>query len=70
VSFARRQTRERFTSDFAFAKPAPRVKAKPEPKKRKPIAWRSPKRIQREAVYGPFQEWLNGQGAFCVVCGT
>lgn len=70
MSFPKRQPRERFTVDFAFAKPAPRVKAKPEPKKRAPIAWHSAKRIEREAVFKPYQDWLHASGAQCVVCGT
>lgn len=70
MSFQRRTQREHFTAELMFPKPAPRVKEKPEPKKRSRIAWRSPKRIERESVFKPYQAWLHGAGALCVVCGT
>lgn len=36
--------------------------------RRSPIRRRSPRRIEREAVFRPYVDWLHAVGGLCVVC--
>ena len=68
MSFQRREPRANPTEGFRFAKPTRAPKDKPE-KQRKAMRRNQARRVVRESVFKPYQDWLHADGAVCVVCG-